>query len=162
MGDGLKIILKFNEAFWPANLGSIVGPGPVPEFWTTASGGRSDNNNLLTAFVNGENAESLIALGDGMIPAILAQLDTFFGNGVATANYADHFIMNWADMPYIRGAYSYPKPGMAPETRGLLKVAVNNKIYFAGEAVHDGGHHGTVHGAMESALAAVTKILTTA
>jgi monoamine oxidase len=89
-------------------------------------------------------------------------LDTFFGNGVATANYADNFIMNWADMPYIRGTYSYPKPGMAPETRGLLKVPVSNKIYFAGEAAHDGGHHGTVHGAMESALSAVTKILTTA
>ena len=162
MGDGLKIILKFNEAFWPANTGSVIGPGPVPEFWTTASGGRSDNNNLLTAFVNGENAESLIALGDAMIPAILAQLDTFFGNNVATTNYADHFIMNWADLPYIRGAYSYPKPGVAPETRGLLKEPVQNKIYFAGEAAHDGGHHGTVHGAMESALSAVTKILTTA
>jgi monoamine oxidase len=97
-----------------------------------------------------------------MIPAILAQLDTFFGNNVATTNYADHFIMNWADLPYIRGAYSYPKPGMAPETRGLLKEPVQNKIYFAGEAAHDGGHHGTVHGAMESALSAVTKILTTA
>jgi monoamine oxidase len=43
----------------------------------------------------------------------------------------------------------------------VLAQSISSKLYFAGEATHTGGHHGTMHGAIESALRAVTEILRT-
>jgi monoamine oxidase len=159
MDTGIKMFLKFSSAFWPSDLGSIAGPGPVPEFWTNTD--VFNDEHILTAFINGGKAEELLALGTDMIPAILAQLDTYFDNQ-ATSSFLSYALKNWAEEPYVGGAYSYAKPGMAPETRTLLHEPVANKVYFAGEATHDGGHHGTVHGAMETAARAVAKLLTTA
>lgn len=161
MGAGMKVILKFEDGFWAADTGSIIGDGPVPEFWTTAAGGRSAQNNLLTALVQGQNAEDLLALGEEMIPAILQQLDAMYGNNVATNSYVDHYVMNWGDEPFVRGTYSYNKPDTSPDARALLSEPVMNKLWFAGEACNSKGHHATVHGAIESALAAVEKILLT-
>lgn len=159
MDTGIKLFLKFSTAFWPSDLGSISGAGPVPEFWTNTD--VFSDEHILTAFVNGGTADDLLALGTDMIPAILAQLDTYFDNQ-ATPAFLSSTYKNWADEPYIRGAYSYAKPGVAAETRTLLHEPVANKVYFAGEATHDGGHHATVHGAMETAVRAVAKLLTTA
>jgi monoamine oxidase len=41
-----------------------------------------------------------------------------------------------------------------------LADSISGKVYFAGEATHTGGHHGTLHGAMESGLRAAMEILT--
>jgi monoamine oxidase len=43
--------------------------------------------------------------------------------------------------------------------REKLTQPVSGKIFFAGEAVHTGGHHGTLHGAMESALRGTLQLL---
>ena len=57
-----------------------------------------------------------------------------------------------------QGNRSYDAPGVG-NAREILASSVNNKIFFAGEATHTGGHHGTLHGAMETALRAVIEIL---
>jgi monoamine oxidase len=56
------------------------------------------------------------------------------------------------------GNRSYDKPGTGM-AREKLTQPVSGKIFFAGEAVHTGGHHGTLHGAMESALRATLQLL---
>jgi len=56
------------------------------------------------------------------------------------------------------GNRSYDPPGIG-DARNVLATTVNNKLFFAGEATHTGGHHGTMHGAMETALRAVTEIM---
>jgi monoamine oxidase len=161
MGAGFKLILKFQEPFWPENTGSIYIPGPVPEFWATGDGGRSSANNILTAFVHGEYAEELLSSPNNMIDNILEQLDECFGNNVASNRYLSNHLMNWSAEPYIRGTYSYPIPGTSNDARALLSEPVNDKIYFAGEACARNGHHGTVHGALESAFFAIQQLVQT-
>ena len=161
MGAGFKLILKFEEPFWPANTGSIYIPGPVPEFWATGDGGRSAANNVLTAFVHGSYAEALLQSPSTMIEAILDQLDDCFGGITASSRYVDHYLMNWTAQPYIRGTYSYPIPGTSNDARALLSEPVKDKIYFAGEACARNGHHGTVHGALESAFFAIQQLVQT-
>ncbi|MDZ4823571.1 MAG: NAD(P)/FAD-dependent oxidoreductase [Flavobacteriales bacterium] len=156
MDTGMKIILKFDERVWPVNTGSIYSDGHVPEFWATGAGGRGTDN-ILTAFVNGENAEYLLGLGDGMIDVILAELDAILGD--ASSHYVDHVIQDWGAEPFVRGAYSYPKVGSLGAFE-IIAQPVDGKIFFAGEATHFGGHFGTVHGAMESGLRAVKELLT--
>jgi monoamine oxidase len=154
MDRGMKIILKFDERVWPENTGSLFGDGLVPEFWATGVGRGTDN--IITAFVTGQNASTLSALGENMIPTILAELDTLVGG--ASFHYVDHHIQNWTNKPYIRGAYSYALPGTG-NAREVIAQPINNKVFFAGEATHNGGHHATVHGAMETGLRAVNEIL---
>lgn len=162
MGAGLKIILKFNQAFWSSNMRSLYGGTLVPEYWNTGFGGKSATGNILTAFVNGSHASTLLALGEEMIPSILSELNMMFGNSLATDTFVDSYRMNWSEEPYIKGTYSYPTVGLSADARSLLSVPIANKLYFAGEACAESGHHGTIHGAMESALFAVNKILETA
>lgn len=160
MDKGIKIILRFSSRFWNDNTYRIYGSSLVPLFWAPGSGGKSSANDVLTAFVMGEKAEQLDSLGDTMITTILAELDQIFGNNVASSTLVGHHIMNWGDDPYIRGAYSYPKPGTG-NARALLAEPISDKVFFAGEATHTGGHFGTVQGAMESALRAVSQVLKT-
>lgn len=155
MDRGIKVILKFDERKWPENTGGIYGNGLVPLFWATGAGGRGTDT-ILTAFVNGENAEQLALLGDNMISTILTELDNIVGD--VSSHYVDHFIQDWGNEPFIGGAYSYPKPGTG-DAREVIAQHIENKIYFAGEATHTGGHFATVHGAMETGLRAVNEIL---
>jgi len=157
MDRGMKVILKFTSRFWEVNTGSIFTAGLVPEYWATGAGGRSVENNLLTGFSCGEKADTLHLLDIDLIPTLLAELDALY-DGQASTLYADHYIMDWGDEPWIRGAYSYSRVGTG-NARNLLAVPVANKLFFAGEATHYRGHHASVHGAMETGLRAVQQIL---
>lgn len=158
MADGMKVILKFSSQFWPDDTGSIYGSGIVPEFWVTSGGGRSSDH-VLTAFVNGENATTLAALGAGMVAEICGELDTIFGGTVATDALVDSHVENWKADPHTLGTYSYPMEGGGPTARRELAAPIGDKVYFAGEATHYEGHAGTVHGALESAYRAVEELV---
>jgi monoamine oxidase len=155
---GMKIIIKFSERFWQEDAGSIFGSGYVPEFWTT---GRSrGTNNILTAFIMGSNATYLSSLGNNAIQEVLMQLDSMYGNNIATNKYQSHFIMDWLKEPHINGAYSYTTPNS--ETAFInLATSINSKVFFAGEATHYAGHHASVHGAIETGKRAAKEIIDT-
>ena len=157
MGAGMKVVLSFARRFWDANTGSIYGAAHVPEFWATGLG-RSDENLVLTAFVMGDKAEALSAMGDDAIATVLADLDTMYGAGVASGAYVDGVILDWLKEPTIRGAYSYPGPG-SHAARAIVAEAVGETVYFAGEATHTEGHFGTVHGALETGERAAEAVL---
>ncbi len=155
MDRGMKIIMKFSTRFWPQNTGYIYAPGSVPLYWATGAGGRGEDL-ILTAFVCGEKANELSAQGDAMITSILSDLDALFGE--ASTYYQTHYIQDWGNEPFIRGAYSYSKVGTS-NAREIIAGPLSDKVYFAGEATHTQGHFATVHGAMETALRAVNEIL---
>lgn len=155
-GNGMKIILRFTQRFWPEDTGSIFGSGPVPEYWATGLG-RSAERKVLTAFVMGEKAEVLHAQGASAINAVLADLDAMF-DGQATQFYDNHVIMDWNSEPFILGSYSFPAIGEG-NARQQLAAAVDKRLYFAGEACHTEGHFATMHGAVETALSAVRCLL---
>ena len=99
----------------------------------------------------GTQAENLTALGsDGaVISSLLLELDEMY-NGAASASFLDAHVQNWTTNPFIKGAYSYSKVGMDKNTRWEAAQPVNDKVYFAGEAMCLSGHHQTVQGALES------------
>ncbi|MBL7891496.1 MAG: FAD-dependent oxidoreductase [Bacteroidia bacterium] len=156
MGAGMKIILKFSKKFWKDDTASIYGPGYVSEFYPSGSG-RSTYNNVLTAFTNGENAEHLSFEDKEAVKIAVKEIDKIFGSTAASRTLIDSYIMDWFKQPYIRGAYSYPTLGSL-NARSTAALPVDNKLYFAGEAMHE-GHFATVHGAMETAQTTVDAIL---
>jgi monoamine oxidase len=63
---------------------------------------------------------------------------------------------DWKRHPFIRGSYSYARPG-EHGARAALRAPVDGPLAFAGEACSD-ADYATVHGAWESGMAAVEQL----
>ena len=159
MGNGIKIILKFTSPFWEQSTRSILGASIVPEYWVT-NADKSSNGNYLTAFIMGESADQLALLSeDAAIQELLTELSSMYPNSNVQSLYSGEFLYkNWANEPYIGGAYSFPSINSAGQ-RENLAASVSNKLFFAGEATNFNGHLATVHGAMETGYRAAVEIL---
>lgn len=154
MEAGMKVFLRFSTRFYQ----QFVLGGSVCAAYADNSIGKAVPDNVLLAFVMGEQAEQLTALGadEAIIAALLAELDTMY-NGQASASFMTAHVQNWTTEPFIRGAYSYSTVGIG-NARSIAAEAVNGKLFFAGEAMNLNGHHQTVHGAVESAYREVIKL----
>lgn len=155
MDAGMKVFLKFSSKFYSQN---IVG-GTICAAYADESVGKSGTDHVLLAFIMGEQAESLTALGSdqAIVNALLGELDLMF-NGQATPAYIDSHVQNFTTLPYIRGAYSYATVGIG-DARTIAAQSVDDKLFFAGEAMNLNGHHQTVHGALETGYREVINIL---
>ncbi|MCF8464506.1 MAG: FAD-dependent oxidoreductase [Flavobacteriales bacterium] len=145
MDAGMKILLKFSQNFW--NSTSLIGAQNSPVYWHTTYG-KNGSDLVLSAFVMGQKAEALSAMGQAAIPHVLSELDLIY-NGQATASFVDGLIQDWSQEPYVLGAYSYSSLGIGNQ-RSILAQSVNGKVHFAGEATAINGHFQTVQGALES------------
>lgn len=161
MGHGVKIILKFTEAFWGDDVYDITFKSYPTEAWAPGLIRTGATNNILICFCMGERAAYLSSLGEDAINVILNELDTLF-DGNATPAFLDSHIQDWIKEPFIKGSYSYPSPGTytnETDSRRIdLTTAVDCKIFFAGEATSN-NHPATVHGALESGARAAAEIL---
>lgn len=157
MGAGIKVFLKFTTKFYDEN---IIG-GSVCAAYADESVGKTGNDNILLAFIMGVQAENLTALGSdsAITTALLQELDVMYA-GQATANFIASHVENWTMRPYIEGAYGYSTVGMG-DARKIAAAQVNDKLFFAGEAMNINGHHQTVHGAVETGYREVINLLKT-
>ncbi len=156
MGPGLKVFLKFNVKFFPENTYG----GSVCAAYLDDSIGKTTNDIVLIAFVMGDQAANLHALGNdaAITNALIQELDLMF-NGQASLYFMQSFVQDYTDKPFIKGAYSYSTIGM-DNARQIAAEPIDNKVFFAGEAMNINGHHQTVHGAVESAYKAVLDLIT--
>lgn len=153
MGPGMKIILKFNQRFWANNLRYITSDLLSTVFWYTSK--QRGNDHVLTAFIMGQNAATLSAQGSAAVNTVVSELDQMYGNNVASNSLIASHIEDWGTNPHIGGAYSFPIVGGGGlTTRKNLYKALNNRVFFAGEATNFKGHNSTVHGALETGLLA--------
>ena len=155
MDAGMKVFLKFSNKFFDQN---IIG-GHICAAYADESAGKNGNDNVLLAFIMGEQAEYLTSLGSdtAITTALIQELDTMY-NGQATVSFIASHIQNWTINPFVKGAYSYSTIGMG-DARKIASLPINKKLYFAGEAMNTNGHHQTVHGALETGYREVVHIL---
>jgi monoamine oxidase len=156
MDAGMKVFLKFSNKFFDQN---IIG-GSVCAAYADDSIGKAQNDNILLAFIMGNQAEYLTSLGSdvAITAALLQELDLMY-NGQATASFIASHVENWTTNPFVKGAYSYSTVGMG-DARKTASQALSKKLYFAGEAMNTNGHHQTVHGAIETGYREVINMLT--
>jgi lysine-specific histone demethylase 1B len=156
MDAGMKVFLKFSNKFFDQN---IIG-GSVCAAYADDRIGKAQNDNILLAFIMGDQAEYLTSLGSdvAITAALLQELDLMY-NGQATASFIASHVENWTTNPFVKGAYSYSTVGMG-DARKTASQALSKKLYFAGEAMNTNGHHQTVHGAVETGYREVINILT--
>jgi monoamine oxidase len=162
MGDGIKIFVEFSERFYP----DILAFGPIfqaleaeEKFVYDAAFGKDSDKHILGLFAINEEAAAYTDLNSeqAIIEQFIAELDTIF-DGKASQYYQGHIIQNWSAEPYIQGAYSYSFDGNQQNLVKAIRQPVNDKLYFAGEALVI-ENQATVHGACEAAYSAVAEML---
>lgn len=151
-GNSTKLTLWLKEplpSFRIADTKGIIG-----KFWQRAFGEQP----VLVGFSGGQGADKLTAMGeDAAIRAGIDDAVEAFGDSLRTnIIHARHF--SWSDDPFARGSYSYPALGSSGAHDILIKP-IRGTVFYAGEAAHNQGESGTVHGAYESGLRAAEQIL---
>ncbi len=157
MEAGMKVFLKFSKTFYEEN----VTGGSICAFYADERVGKKGNDHVLLAFVMGQQAEYLTSLGNdaAIVSALLQELDTMY-DGDASASFISAHVHNLTTDPFIRGAYSYSTIGMG-NARHIAAQQVEDKVFFAGEAMNTNGHHQTVFGAAETGYQEVIHIFET-
>jgi monoamine oxidase len=164
MGDVLRVVLRFREPFWETiSSGRFRGAAffhardqEFPTFWTELP----EHAPVLTAWTGGPRAERLSSADDAtIIEKAVAGLGALFGG---TVDVGGHLVQarvhNWQRDPFSRGAYSYVAVG-GRKARSGLAAALENTLFFAGEATDDSGEAGTVAGALASGERAAAQVL---
>lgn len=160
MDNMIRVILDFKQNIWGDNTAFIYGGEKGPEYFSTGLG-RSQFNKTLSVTISGANAASF------SVNALLAELNTVMDvtNNIRLddSNVPQPIVVikDWSKEPFIRGGSSYLKPGGSAQDRVTLGAAVNNKLFFAGEATDGNGDGGTVNGALLSAERVAQEVIDT-
>lgn len=145
MGQCMKVLLQFSEAFWPKDatfIGQIDDTSdprnesrqvffPVMFSYLAAKG-----IPILEGDLVGEKVCEISAnLSDDEIArTMFQQLQDTFGTEIPEP--VDHFVTRWDRDEWSRGAYSSVTVDSSFEDPDLLREAVKNRVYFAGEATN--------------------------
>jgi monoamine oxidase len=107
--------------------------------------------------VGGKFGRDLSAKGEKeMIDFAIGWLTGLYGGDVGKAVKRSH-ATRWNASPFVLGASSFATAGGQPARRTLMEP-VRDRIYFAGEAIHE-TQFGTVGGAWESGERAAEAVL---
>lgn len=155
MGPGMKVFLKFNTKFYKP----VLYGGAVCGTYVDDTVGKATKDNILLAFVMGDQAKNLHAMGNNnaITNALLQELDVIY-NGQASASFVSSSVHDYTSKPFIKGAYGFSTVGMG-NAHQIAAKPIENKLFFAGEAMNINGHHQTVHGAVESGYKSVIDLL---
>jgi monoamine oxidase len=154
-GHIVKIILQFDDPFWPASM-ECFATDKHTGFWWRPGWNRPDEASVLTAYAGAALADRLVRLGnEAAIQIALEDLTKLFGNPVKT-KYIGGMVLNWQAEPYIEMAYSFCPVGAAG-LRRVLSYPIDGVLFFAGEATSV-ERNATVHGAIESGRRAAKEV----
>ncbi|WP_299548051.1 NAD(P)/FAD-dependent oxidoreductase [Seonamhaeicola sp.] len=161
MVDGIKVFMEFKNRFYH----DMIIVGRESEVFTKgykifydAAFKKDSTRNILGLFAVDSRAAPYINLSEQeIIDTVLTELDDIF-EGQASLNYTKHLIQNWSKEPFIKGAYSLHFNGFRGAIMRKVAEPLNNKIFFAGEALSK-NNQAQVHGACETAFKAIEVML---
>ncbi|RNC92821.1 MAG: amine oxidase [Allomuricauda sp.] len=156
--SGIKIFLKFSEAFYPTFLyfdDSETNEGQ--RLYYDAAYGQNSADHILGLFSVGKQAEVYQQFsGDALRDYVLNELDEIF-EGKASAVFQDILVQNWNDQAFAQAAYLADEAPSSISRRMAESVA--NKLYFAGCSYTQFADWSSVHTASRSARDAVRELV---
>lgn len=158
MGPVTKVLLRFEEPFWPRRLALLgCGVGPVTLYWPVFYGA-AENLPVLTAYCTGPRAAALSQMSEeGAAATALDDLRTHFPR--ATPKLAAFRRIDWAADPMACGGYTFLRPG-GTGARARLAAADTGALFWAGSATATRTIAATVEGAFVSGLRAAAEART--
>ena len=157
MGVLNKTVMLFDEVFWDRNV-EFIG------YVSAAKGRWAETLNLypytrqpiLMMFNAGTYGAQIEGVSDEETVAhALAALAGMYG---VVPQPNEVRITRWRSDPWSHGSYSYVPVGSSFERYAERGEPVDGKLFFAGEATHD-GFPATVHGAFLSGVRAARQIM---
>ena len=171
MGDARRVVLRLREPLWerpslrapgvsasPADLGFLQAPhASIPVWWPPSP----IRDPRITGWIGGPRATALAGRSEEEMVALavgaLAETLRMPRDEVAAQVVAGH-THDWTGDRWSRGAYSYTLVG-GIDARRALAAPTAGTLFWAGEATHDGGAVGTVHGALASGYRAAGEVI---
>jgi monoamine oxidase len=157
MGPVLKVIMRFEEPFWPDRLAAVCcSVGPVALYWNVFYKTKNGAP-VLTAYCTGERAASLARMSeDEVLARIIGDLRRHFPK--ATPKLLEWRLVDWSADPLACGGYTYLRPGAAG-ARALLAAADTGALFWAGSETATQPIAATVAGAYVTGLRAASEVL---
>ena len=169
MGQTIRLSMMFRERWWDHAAGSRFRAGDLrdmsfifshqewfPTWWTSAVSAP-----ILTGWAASRRGERLTGKsGHFMRDRALDSLSSIFEYPRPTLQQMleGWYVHDWQSDPFSRGSYSYV--GVDGEgAQAELAQPLADTLFFAGEATNSEGHHGEVHGAIETGERAAREIL---
>jgi monoamine oxidase len=158
MGVLNKCYLRFEQAFWPADIDWLEYVSAKHGEWTEwVSFQRAMNKPILLGFNAAERGTDIETWTDQQIVAsAMETLKTIFGTAIPKP--IDWQITRWASDAFARGSYSFNAVDSTPEMRNVLASPLEHQVFFAGEATEI-NYFGTAHGAYLSGLRVAKQVL---
>ncbi len=155
MGNTTKTVLWVAEELPYFML--LATEGLVGDWWQRPRE-LGQEGTILMGFSGGTNADALTAMGrEAAIVSAKEEAASAFGSGIlAKITLAEHY--TWSDDVYAYGSYSYAAVGMGT-AREDLRLSLDSKLYYGGEASSVGESPATVHGALEEGKRVAREIL---
>ncbi|MBP9757433.1 MAG: FAD-dependent oxidoreductase, partial [Candidatus Pacebacteria bacterium] len=162
-GSVIKVLIRFDHKWWGSirekqfeKLFFMFSKEIIPTWWTQYPAEHA----VLTGWVAGPNAHALRQKSEAEIISLgLESLSNIFT--VDLARLREMVVASrafiWEVDPYAQGGYSYPTPETETAIEDII-APVNDKLYFAGEALWD-EQCATVEGAFQSGRAAAARMM---
>lgn len=152
----IKLVYRFAEPVLPAGVFALIVPDN-PCVWWSPSVAQPTDDVVLTAFVTGDRAREMLALGETAalekgVEALRAELN------LPTLRPLAARMVNWVEDPYTLMGYSITPPG-AISAHAALAEPIANRLFWAGEATAGHLWKATVHGAYASGCRAAAEAL---
>ena len=158
MGPVLKILFRFRERFWPADLTMLGCDGPIRLYWTPLYGRGDDATPVLTAYVSGHRARALSGVTeDDAVAAGLADLDRLFPDVKPSRLVEATRRIDWCTNPRTRGGYSFVRLGGAG-SRAALAAADTGALFWAGDGTSTTTIDSVVHAAYATGRRAASEV----
>lgn len=153
-----KVYLQFPSVFWDAEADGLAYVSEQRgRFNAWINFAKINGQPILLAFNGGDFGFEIEDWSDEQIvAAAMETLRTIYG--AAIPEPTNHLITRWSQDPFALGSYSAIMPGASGENSNVLAEALDDKLFFAGEATHR-DHPSTVHGAYMSGLRAAEEII---
>jgi monoamine oxidase len=158
MGPVVKVLLRFDERFWPRWLATLgCGRGPVTLYWPVFHG-RDDAPAVLTAYATGPRAALLSRVGEAEAAEIaIGDLARLFPKVDPRRHLMAFRRIDWAADPWARGGYTFLRCGGAG-ARARLAAADTPPLFWAGSATHSSPIAASVEAAYLSGLRAAHEV----
>jgi len=159
MGIVIKVIAEFRRPWWEEQLGQVssfrkvasIFSGFSSHFWN-----RPGPPTLIT-YIGAGPAKEVSGDSDQIRAMYLSDLGAMFPDVDLESELVSLDIVDWPADPWARGGYSVAPVG-AYHLRADLG-APTPPLFWAGEAVAQGGSAETVHGALETGRRAAIEVL---
>jgi monoamine oxidase len=156
-GAVAKVLLRFDERFWPAPMGQVAcGTGPVTLYWATSFG--TAGPPVLSAYATGPRARALSDAGpDLATEMVLDDLHRVFPRARPRRLLSETRFVDWHTDPDARGGYTFLPPG-GRGARAALAAPVTGALLWAGSATVWSPVADTVEAAYLSGLRAADEV----